>query len=183
MIKRFQIILIFLFVAYGSFRLKMLSDDFEDSKMGSSGQSIRKAKQPSIIMYDCIEKYSTKYNIPKRFAYGVAYKETRYQGPFHWKYTPDKTSCAGAVGPMQIMLATAKAMWKGTTISETKLRTDIEFNVETSMKLLRHLKDVYGDWKLVFGCYNTGKPIVNQYALDVYNFNPMYANKMWIPNE
>ena len=47
---------------------------------------------------------------------------------------------------------------------------DIDFNVECSLKLLRQLYDRYGDWKLVFGAYNTGKPIVNEYAINVYNY-------------
>ena len=62
-------------------------------------------------------------------------------------------------------------MWKDKEFTKEELKNDIEFNVETSMKLLRHLHDKYGDWKIVFGCYNTGKSIVNQYAIDVYNFN------------
>jgi hypothetical protein len=41
---------------------------------------------PSLQMYNCIEKYSVKYNIPRNYAYGIAYKETRYLGPFHWDY-------------------------------------------------------------------------------------------------
>ena len=32
------------------------------------------------------------------------------------------------------------------------------------MKLLRRLHDKYGDWEIVCGCYNTGKPLVNDYA-------------------
>jgi len=51
-----------------------------------------------------------------------------------------------------------------------KLKGDIAYNVMTSMKLLRTLYDKYGDWKTVFGAYNTGRPMVNQYALDVYNY-------------
>jgi len=49
------------------------------------------------------------------------------------------------------------------------LRTDIEYNVKTSMKLLRRLYKIHGDWKLVFGAYNTGRPCVNGYAHKVYN--------------
>ena len=126
---------------------------------------------PCIEMHNCIEKYSEIYGIPKRYAYGVAWKETRYSGAFHWEYNPGQISCVGAVGPMQVMYSTAKMMWKDKEFTKEELKNDIEFNVETSMKLLRHLHDKYGDWKIVFGCYNTGKSIVNQYAIDVYNFN------------
>jgi soluble lytic murein transglycosylase-like protein len=123
-------------------------------------------------MYFNIEKFAEKYNIPKRYAYGIAYAETRYEGPFHWKYRPAQTSHAGAVGPMQIMPTTADMMWPKKKVSRDRLKRDIAFNVETSMKLLRRLHDKYGDWKIVFGCYNTGRPMVNGYAEMVYRHQP-----------
>ena len=68
----------------------------------------------AVKMFNSIEIYSMKYNIPLKYALGIAYAETRYQG----------------------------------------------------------LYDKYGNWKIVFGCYNTGRPCVNGYAEKVYNFNP-----------
>lgn len=134
------------------------------------GSPITRESPPCLQMYYNIEKYSEKYGIPKRYAYGIAWKETRYTGPFQWNYTHSLESSAGAVGPMQVMVPTARAMWNGKSISKKDLREDIELNVETSMKLLKHLHDKYGDWKIVFGCYNTGRPMINQYAIDVYNY-------------
>jgi soluble lytic murein transglycosylase-like protein len=125
-------------------------------------------------MYYYIEKYSEEYKIPRKYAYGVAYAETRYRGPVVWKYNHAQTSYAGALGPMQIMPATAKLI-NGRPIPNSTLKSDIELNVETSMKLLRRLKNKYGDWKVVFGCYNTGRPIVNDYAHKVYNYDPQWA--------
>lgn len=123
---------------------------------------------PCVQMFYSIEKYSEKYRIPKNFAYGIAYEETRYGGPFQWTYDHAQTSSAGAVGPMQVMYTTAQMMFPNRKFSKEKLRTDIDFNVECSMKLLRHLHDRYGNWKLVFGAYNTGRPLVNQYAENVF---------------
>lgn len=123
----------------------------------------------SMKMYDAIMKYSDMYDIPKKYAFGIAFMETTYQGPYDTKYNHKRKSRAGAVGPMQIMPATAKMMWKGRKFTKNELMTDIDFNVETSMKLLRHLHNRYGNWKKVFGCYNTGRPIINKYALKVYN--------------
>jgi hypothetical protein len=40
------------------------------------------------------------------------------------------------------------------------------------MKLLQKLKNKYGSWEVAFGVYNTGRPMVNQYAMDVYRFEP-----------
>ena len=107
---------------------------------------------PCLQMYFSIEKFAEQYDIPKRFAYGIAFAETRYEGPFDWNYKHTQTSYAGAIGPMQIMPGTARLMWPDSTISNHRLMTDIQFNVETSMKLLRRLHDKYGDWKIVFGC-------------------------------
>ena len=135
---------------------------------------ITEKSPPCLQMYYLIEKYSEKYNVPREYAYGIAYCETRYKEPFQWEYDHKQISCAGAVGPMQIMYTTAEMMWPGKKFTKSFLKDNIEFNVETSMKLLRHLHDRYGDWKLVFGCYNTGRPMINQYALNVYNYKPNF---------
>jgi soluble lytic murein transglycosylase-like protein len=67
------------------------------------------------------------------------------------------------------MYSTAKEVWPGKKFTKEKLKNDIDFNVETSMKILKKLHNRYGDWKIVFGYYNTGRPRVNSYALSVYN--------------
>jgi soluble lytic murein transglycosylase-like protein len=114
-------------------------------------------------MYENLEKYSNEYDIPKHVFYNIAYLETRYRGPFDWDYNPYLVSSAGALGPMQIMPSTADLICKENT-SNKKLKTDIELNISISAKLLRKLYDKYGDWEIVCGCYNTGKPIINEYA-------------------
>lgn len=123
---------------------------------------------PCLQMYYYIEKYADSFNIPRRYAYGIAKVETGYLGPFHWRYNPKQTSCVGAVGPMQVMLATARWINRD-GVSRDKLRSDIAYNVFTSMKLLRKLYNKRGSWKVVFGEYNTGRPCINGYAHRVYN--------------
>ena len=123
---------------------------------------------PSIQMYFFIKKYADKYDIPEAYAFSLAYQETRYQGPLDLKYNHKQKSYAGALGPMQIMPATAK-MIHGKSISARKLSSDIRLNVEISMKLLRKLHDRHKDWGLVFGAYNTGRPCINQYAKNILN--------------
>jgi soluble lytic murein transglycosylase-like protein len=130
---------------------------------------------PSCLqMYYYIEQYADSFEIPKNYAYGVAYAETRYKGPFHWTYDHKKTSTVGAVGPMQIMPTTAAWVEKVEKISVKKLKNDVEFNVMISMKYLRYLYDRYGDWQLVFGAYNTGRPMINKYAKMVYEYEPTW---------
>ena len=123
---------------------------------------------PCMQMYNCIKQYADTFDVPLRFAFGIANAETGYRGPFHWNYNHAQGSSAGALGPMQIMLPTARSN-NHDNVSRERLRNDIEYNVRTSMKVLRKLYNKYKDWKTVFGCYNTGRPCVNGYAHKVYN--------------
>lgn len=145
----------------------------QDPRTEMLNSEVTMTDPPSIQMYYYIEKYSQEFDIPREYAYGIAHCETRYGGPFDWDYKHGQTSPVGAVGPMQVMPNTSKFINKE-SVTKEKLRTDIQYNVRTSMKLLRYLKNRYGNWKLVFGCYNTGRPMINQYALNVYNFRPSW---------
>jgi soluble lytic murein transglycosylase-like protein len=126
---------------------------------------------PCVELYNCIEKYSEEYQVPRNIAFGVAFSETRYKGPMDWGYDHDKTSGAGALGPMQVMYPTAKGLFPEKEFSREELKSDIDFNVHCSMKLLRKLYNKYNNWKLVLGAYNTGTPCVNGYAEKVYNYH------------
>jgi soluble lytic murein transglycosylase-like protein len=120
-------------------------------------------------MYFYLDKYSIEFGVPMEIAMGVAYQESRYRGPFHWNYNHAQSSGAGAEGPMQVLLSTAHYINKD-NVSREYLRTNIEYNVKTSMKLLRKLYNRYHDWKICFGYYNTGYPRVNDYAIKVFNY-------------
>lgn len=122
-----------------------------------------KGSPVSLKTYYLIEKYSKKYDVPKHIAYNVAYLETTYRGPFDWKYNPFRSSSAGAVGAMQVMVSTAKYVNKK-SVSQHKLKNDLELNISTSMKLLNILHSQYNDWGIVCGYYNTGYPKINEYA-------------------
>lgn len=127
---------------------------------------------PCIQLYDYLVEYSEKYGVPFNIAYGIARKETNYRGPFHWSYNPRLVSSANAYGAMQIQVPTANGIWKTRGITKQKLLTDLRFNVETSMKLMAHLKKTYGSWGLALGAYNTGRPMINGYATFILNFKP-----------
>jgi hypothetical protein len=139
--------------------------------------SLEKGSPVSLKTYYLIEKYSKKYNIPKHIAYNIAYLETSYKGPFDWKYNPFLSSSAGAVGPMQVMVSTAKYVNKKTVSSHT-LKNDLELNISTSMKLLNILHSQYDDWGIVCGYYNTGYPKINGYA--TFCISNKDYNKNWI---
>jgi len=128
------------------------------------GKDILSEKQLSCLkMYESLEKYSVEYDIPRYIFYNIAFIETRYHGPFDWKYKHNLGSYAGALGPMQIMPSTAKLI-HGEKVSKDKLRNDIDFNVKTSAMVLKVLYIKYEDWGKVCGAYNTGRPIINKYS-------------------
>jgi soluble lytic murein transglycosylase-like protein len=125
--------------------------------------SLTENSPPSLHTYYLIEKFSKVYHIPKHIAYNIAFKETSYKGPYDWKYNPFLSSSGGAVGAMQIKPATANYI-NDTIVKRSVLKNNLEYNILTSMKLLSFLYKQYKDWTIVCGCYNTGSPIVNEYA-------------------
>jgi soluble lytic murein transglycosylase-like protein len=133
--------------------------------------SIDQSSPVSLQMYSYIKQYADTFDIPLKYAFGIANTETGYDGPFHWEYNHAQTSSAGAVGPMQVMVSTARWINKD-NVSKERLKTDIKYNIYTSMKLLRILFDKNHDWKTVFGEYNTGRPCINGYSHKVYNYKP-----------
>lgn len=132
---------------------------------------------PSIELYYAILKYSKEFDIPTDYAFGIAYVETGYQGPLHFNYDHRQISSVGALGPMQVMPSTANWINK-TKVDKEIVLNDIDFNVRTSMKLLRQLKDKYNSWLIVFGYYNTGYPVINDYARKVYNKQYTWKNNI-----
>lgn len=131
---------------------------------------------PAIQMYFYIKKYSQEYGVPEAYAFAVAYQETRYKGPLDLNYDHRLTSSSGAVGPMQIIPQYAHK-FAGRRVTPHELKTDIKLNVKVSMGMLRKWYDVYGDWGLAAGAYNTGQPVMNGYARAVIN-KEYYWKKM-----
>ena len=121
---------------------------------------------PCLKLYYYLEKYSEKHGVPFQIAYGIARKETAYQGPFHWSYDPKKVSSANAYGAMQLQVPTASYFAKR-KVTSNELLENLELNVDLSMRAMKYLKAKYGSWELALGAYNTGKPCTNQYARDI----------------
>ena len=117
----------------------------------------------SFTIYELVNTYSEKYDVPKYIIYNILYKETTYLGPFHWKYNPSRESNVGAVGPMQIMLPTCNWVNKK-NFNKQDLKGNLKLNIITGIKYLSYLKSRYHNWEVVCGYYNTGKPIINDYA-------------------
>lgn len=155
-LKSFYLIIILGVVGAMYYNVDNRLDDFEDRLDLAAGTT-------SLQMYESIEHWSDSFKVPKHIAYNVAYLETRYKGPFDFNYEHRKTSSAGAVGPMQIITRWAHR-YAGRHVTEKELRTNIDLNVMVSMKMLRARYNTTHDWATACGGYNTGRPIVNDYA-------------------
>lgn len=149
------------FVLIGAATLK----DETEKTLDFSSSNIEYAP-PCVQLYALLEKYSDEYDVPFEIAIGVAREETGYHGPFHWSYDPKKTSHANAYGAMQIQVPTANDNWSD-QVTAKMLLNDLDLNVHISMKLLAKLRKKYGSWKVALGVYNSGRPIVNDYAIRI----------------
>lgn len=161
-------------LAFGLLSQQIPGQDNSDPYLENVNDENVVNSSPSIQMYFYIKKYAAEFNIPESYAFSLAYQETRYGGPLDMDYNHKQTSYAGALGPMQIMPATAKLIY-GESVPKLTLMNDINLNVMISMKLLRRLYDKYNDWGLVFGAYNTGRPCVNGYARNILNKQFIWA--------
>jgi soluble lytic murein transglycosylase-like protein len=124
----------------------------------------------SVQMYYYLMEFSEEFNVPTNIAFGVAHHESGYNGLRHWRYNPKLTSSANAYGAMQIQVPTANS-FADKKVTRHDLLNNLKLNVYLSMKILSYLKNKYGSWELALGAYNTGRPIVNQYALNISNFD------------
>lgn len=120
---------------------------------------------PSIELAESIERWCDSTGVPVRIAYGVALVETGWKGPDHADYDPRQKSPTGAIGPMQVTATTA-AWLTGIPRAECShmLMDSIDFNVQCSVTYLKRLHDRRGSWAVALGEYNTGYPVVNEYA-------------------
>lgn len=176
-IKNIIVTILMWFIIFGLPFYFSFNECFEREKPVESDSVSKNDKSHSYVMYKNLEKYSKEFKIPKHIVYNIAFLETSYRGPKDMKYKPNRTSSAGAVGPMQVMPKTANGIHKK-KVSVKKLKNDIEFNIITSLTLLKQLYKKYGDWSLVCGYYNTGYPKVNKYAL--FCVNQKNYKKNWV---
>lgn len=166
--------LVITFIAGLFFILALFIRDFKTDFSVSKSQYEQQI--PCVALNDAILKYSKKYGIPLNIAYNVARLETGYLGPLHFNYSHTQTSSVGAVGPMQIMPKTAnwiRPKYGKGKVNSKELLSNIDMNVETSMMLLRNRYELRKNWKIVLGEYNTGYPIVNDYAVKGVTLNPV----------
>ena len=123
----------------------------------------------NLVIYHSVNKWADYYNVPRKYMFNMLKYETGFTSINNHNYNPYQISNAGALGPAQVMLSTARYIFKNDFITKEKLLYDIDFNIMTSAKLINKLYKLYNNWELVFGAYNTGRPIINKYSKLVIN--------------
>ena len=122
---------------------------------------------PSIQVAHAIKKYAPAYDVPLNVAYKIARLETNFKGPLQFRYDAAQTSSADAYGPMQILLSTGREVSRNPELTKEQLLNDIDLNVMIGLKYMRQLYDIYHDWSIAAGFYNSGRPQINSYAMEV----------------
>ncbi len=106
-------------------------------------------KEKTYNLDDIFNEASAKYNVDVNLLKAIAYNESRFQ--------PDVTSQAGAMGIMQLMPSTAKAMG-------VENAYDPYESIMGGAKLLNTLSDMFdGDTTLMIAAYNAGAGNVEKY--------------------
>lgn len=117
---------------------------------GGFSEVLQAAQGQTKTMDQMFAQAAQSYQVPEELLRAVAYHESRYQ--------PEVVSRCGAMGVMQLMPATAKAM--GVTDA-----FDPEQNIMGGAKLLSQLYNQYdGDLKLTLAAYGAGSGSVAKYG-------------------
>jgi soluble lytic murein transglycosylase len=144
-------------------------------------------KMPASLQVEYwVSKYSKEYNVPQEMMYAVLYNETRYLGPNHYDYRPDRMSNKGAIGPFQLMprIAAWCCEQTGEKYDRASVKTDVRLNTRLAAYFMRHLLDRYdGDVAKVAGAYHTGKPRTGYWYSNYIKKcvkNPTMYKKNWV---
>jgi len=96
--------------------------------------------------FNVMDAILVSYNLPKELKYLAVIESRLHTGAVSW---------AGAVGPWQLMPATARIL--GLKVNrKTDERTNYIKSTHAAAKYLNDLYDQFGDWLLVIAAYNGG---------------------------
>lgn len=131
--------------------LNPLALGFVEDYMGKFGKSMEKMKDWGRPYFDMMDKVLAKHGLPT---------ELKYLAVIESNLKSNAKSWAGAVGPWQLMPATARNL--GLRVNrKVDERRDIYKSTHAASRYLTNLFSLYGDWLLVIAAYNGGPGNVN----------------------
>ena len=133
-------------------RLNPKAISFVEDYMEDNTDRLVQMKSWGKPYFDMINTVLTKHGLPVEMKYLSVIESDLKSGATSW---------AGAVGPWQLMPATARLL--GLTVSKKRDdRRDYVKSTNAAARYLTNLYNEYGDWLLVIAAYNCGPGNVNK---------------------
>jgi membrane-bound lytic murein transglycosylase D len=145
---------------------------FVKNYLQENGQNLYNIKQRSSSPFIIIDSVLTVYGLPKQLKYlAVIESELKTKA----------VSRVGAVGPWQLMPATARILGLKVTAHYDE-RKNYYKSTRAAARYLKDLYNVYGDWLLVFAAYNGGEVTVNA-AIRKSGSRNFWTLRTYLPEE
>lgn len=145
---------------------------FVQDYMDENSDMLNKMKNWGRPYFDMMSKVLTQHGLPAQLQY-LAVIESELK--------PSAKSWVGAVGPWQLMPATARLL--GLKVNgRVDERKDFVKSTNAAAKYLSELYDIYQDWPLVIAAYNCGPGNVNK-AIAKAGSSNFWALQNYLPTE
>jgi len=147
-------------------------NSFVRTYLSAHTRTLSTVKARSAKRFKQMDAVLSKYQIPR---------ELKYLAVIESACNNQAVSCAGAVGPWQLMEGTARDL--GLTVNEQRDdRTDWNRSTNAAAKYLRSLYGQLNDWLLVVAAYNSG-PVPVQRAIQKTGSRSFWDIKKHLPRE